>query len=127
MEPVTPELPASVLRERLLTAPVAALPVRAADGSVTGVVAVSTLGERWRQAGDAATVAVLADVAPSVEVTATVGEALAAMEAQGVEALPVRGEGRVGVVTRTGLRRFLEGRWSQATHEQPFTPTELPR
>ena len=127
VEPVTPELPASVLRERLLTAPVAALPVRAADGSVTGVVAVSTLGERWRQAGDAATVAVLADVAPSVEVTATVGEALAAMEAQGVEALPVRGEGRVGVVTRAGLRRFLEGRWSQATHEQPFTPTELPR
>jgi CIC family chloride channel protein len=127
VEPVAPELPASLLRERLLTAPVAALPVRAADGSVTGVVAVSTLSERWRLAGEAATVAVLADAAPSVEVTATVGAALAAMEAQGVEALPVRGEGRVGVVTRASLRRFLEGQWRRATHEQPFTATELPR
>jgi CIC family chloride channel protein len=127
VEPVVPELPAAMLRERLLTAPVAALPVRTAEGNLTGVVAVSTLGERWRLAGDTATVAVLADAAPSVEVTATVGEVLAAMEAQGVEALPVQGEGRVGVVTRAGLRRFLEGQWRQATHEQPFVPTELPR
>ncbi len=127
VEPVAPELPVSALRERLLTAPVAALPVRAADGRITGVVAVSTLGERWRLAGDAATVAVLADAAPCMEVTAPVGDVLAAMEAHGVEALPVRGEGRVGVVTRAGLRRFLEGQWLQATHEQPFTPTELPR
>ncbi|WP_309896459.1 chloride channel protein [Archangium sp.] len=38
VEPVGPELSVLVLRERLLTAPVAALPVRATDGQLVGVV-----------------------------------------------------------------------------------------
>ena len=128
MESVGPELPALVVRERLLTAPVAALPVHGADGQLLGVVTASTLGERWRQAGGSPTVAALADVARPVSPDTAVADALAAMESQGVDALPVQGEGQVGVVTRAGLERFLQGARRRAQQaEPPFAATEIPR
>ncbi|WP_257453384.1 chloride channel protein [Archangium lipolyticum] len=127
MEPVGPEVPVSELRERLLTAPVAALPVRGAEGQLLGVVTASTLGERWRQAEGGATVAALVDVASPVSPDTKVGDALAAMDTQTVDALPVQGEGQVGVVTREGLERFMRGERHKPRAEPPFTPTEIPR
>ncbi|WP_047863130.1 chloride channel protein [Archangium gephyra] len=127
MEPVGPELPASALRERLLTAPVAALPVRDAGGQLVGVVTASTLGERWRQVGDESTVEALADQAPAVSVDTTVGEALAAMDIQLVDALPVQGDGQVGVVTRVGLERFLRREQRKLQVEPAVSATEIPR
>jgi CIC family chloride channel protein len=107
---------------------VAALPVHGADGQLLGVVTASTLGERWRQAGSSPTVAALADVARPVSPDTAVADALAAMESQGVDALPVQGEGQVGVVTRAGLERFLQGVRRRAQQaEPPFTATEIPR
>jgi CIC family chloride channel protein len=127
VEPVGPELPALELRERLLTAPVAALPVRAGDGQLVGVVTASTLGERWGQVENGSTVATLVDLAGFVSVEASVGEALSLMEARGVDALPVQGEGRVGVVTRGGLERFLGAKRRAARPEPAFAATEIPR
>ncbi len=128
VEPVDPHLSASVVRERLLTAPVAALPVREPGGRLTGVVTGSALGERWRRAGSESTVAALADAASAVPPETTVGDALAAMDALGVDALPVESEGRVGVVTRVALERFLlEARRKPPRAEPPFSATEVPR
>ncbi|WNG50783.1 chloride channel protein [Archangium minus] len=127
VEPVGPDLPAPALRERLLTAPVAALPVRGADGRLRGVVTASTLGERWREAGDASTVAALADLAHPVSEDTSVGDALAAMDTQLVDALPVLGDGQVGVVTRVGLERFLRGERRKPRAEPAFSATEIPR
>jgi len=127
VEPVGPELSALALRERLLTAPVAALPVRATDGQLVGVVTASTLGERWSQVESGATVATLAELARPVSQELSVGEVLALMEARGVDALPVQGEGRVGVVTRVGLERFLVTLRKAARTEPAFVATELPR
>jgi CIC family chloride channel protein len=127
MEPVGPELSASALRERLLTAPVAALPVRGADGGLMGVVTASTLGERWRQVGTESTVAALADLAPAVSEDTPLGEALAAMDIQLVDALPVQGEGQVGVVTRVGLERFLRREQRKLGKEPAVSATEIPR
>jgi len=124
---VGPELSALALRERLLTAPVAALPVRATDGQLVGVVTASTLGERWSQVESGATVATLAELARPVSQELSVGEVLALMEARGVDALPVEGEGRVGVVTRVGLERFLVTLRKAARTEPAFVATELPR
>jgi CIC family chloride channel protein len=128
VEPVGPGLPASVLRERLLTGPVSALPVLGADGQLLGVVTASTLGERWRSAGGESTVAALADLARPVSPDTSLGDALAIMDAQAVDALPIQGEEQVGVVTRTGLERFLESAKRKASRVEPaFTATEIPR
>ena len=127
MEPVGPELPASALRERLLTAPVAALPVRGAEGTLVGVVTASMLGERWRQLGGESTVAALADMVPPVSTDTPVGEALAAMDIQLVDALPVQGDGQVGVVTRVGLERFLRREQRKLQTEPAVSATEIPR
>jgi CIC family chloride channel protein len=128
VEPVGPGLPASVLRERLLTGPVSALPVLGADGQLLGVVTASTLGERWRSAGGESTVAALADLARPVSPDTSLGDALAIMDAQAVDALPIQGEEQVGVVTRTGLERFLESAKRKASRAEPaFTATEIPR
>jgi CIC family chloride channel protein len=73
-------------------------------------------------------VAALADVARPVSPDTAVGDALEAMASQAVEALPVQGDGQVGVVTRSGLERFLQGALRQAPRAEPaFTATELPR
>ncbi|MFL5356547.1 chloride channel protein [Archangium sp.] len=127
MEPVGPDLPAPALRERLLTAPVAALPVRGADGQLLGVVTASTLGERWRQAEGESGVAALVDLVRPVSPDTPVGEALATMDTQLVDALPVQGDGQVGVVTRAGLERFLRGELLKPRAEPAFSPTEIPR
>ncbi len=128
VEPVSPGLPASVLRERLLTAPVSALPVIGADGQLLGVVTASTLGERWRRAGGESTVAALADLARPVSPDTPLGDALAIMDAQAVDALPIQGEGQVGVVTRTALERFLESARRKTQRAEPaFVATEIPR
>jgi CIC family chloride channel protein len=128
VEPVGPGLPSSELRERLLTGPVSALPVLGADGQLLGVVTASTLGERWRRVGGESTVATLADLARPVSPDTPLGDALAIMDAQAVDALPVQGEGQVGVVTRTALERFLESAQRKARRAEPaFTATEIPR
>jgi len=125
-EPVAPELPAVELRERLLSSKAAALPVRGEDGRLRGVVVAGALGERWRLAGEEATVEALLDGVPALSQEAPVAEALAIMDAQGVEVLAVDGGARVGVVTRLGLERFLQaGRGKPPLHEHPFGATEL--
>jgi CIC family chloride channel protein len=127
-EPVAPELPARMLRERLLSSAAAALPVRDAEGRLRGVVTAGALGERWRQAGEAATVEQLLDAVPALSGSAPVSEALATLDAQAVDVLAVDGGDRVGVVTRTGLERFLQGRRGEAsTHEHAVAATELRR
>lgn len=127
-EPVAPELPAMALRERLLSSVAAALPVRDAQGRLRGVVTAGALGERWRQAGEGATVEQLLDAVPALSAEAPVSEALAALDAQAVDALAVDGGDRVGVVTRSGLLRFLQGhRRAAPVHEQVFGVTELRR
>lgn len=126
-EPVEPGLPASALRERLLSSAAAALPVRGADGRLRGVVLAGALGERLRLVGEAAaTVEELLDAAPALSPEAPVAEALATMDAQAMDVLAVDGGERVGVVTRLGLERFLQGGRSKAPlHEQRFGATEL--
>jgi CIC family chloride channel protein len=125
-EPVAPELPASTLRERLLSSTAAALPVRGADGRLRGVVLAGALGERLRLVGEAATVEELLDAAPALSPEAPVAEALATMDAQAMDVLAVDGGERVGVVTRLGLERFLQGgRGKAPLHDQPFGATEL--
>ncbi|WP_224244602.1 chloride channel protein [Hyalangium gracile] len=125
-EPVAPELPATALRERLLSSVSAALPVRGADGRLRGVVVAGALGERWRQAGEAATVEALLDAGPALSQETPVAEALATMDAQSVNVLAVEGGERVGVVTRMGLERFLQaGHHSAPLHEHPVGVTEL--
>jgi CIC family chloride channel protein len=127
-EPVAPELPASALRERLLSSIAAALPVRGADGRLRGVVVAGALGERWRQAGESATVEALLDAVPALSPEAPVSEALATMDAQAVDVLLVEGPERVGVVTRMRLERFLQvGRHEAPLHEHAFGATELRR
>ena len=127
-EPVSPELSAEALRERLLASVVAALPVRGADGQLRGVVVAGALGERLRQAGASATVEALLDKAPALPADTPVSEALATMDAQAVDVLAVDGGERVGVVTRLGLERFLKiGRHEQALHKRPFGVTEMRR
>jgi CIC family chloride channel protein len=124
--PVEPELPATALRERLLSSAAAALPVRGVDGRLRGVVLAGALGERWRLAGEAATVEVLLDAVPVLSQEAPVTEALATMDAQAVDVLVVDGGDRLGVVTRLGLERFLQtGRGKAPLHDQPFAATEL--
>jgi CIC family chloride channel protein len=122
-EPVAPELPAAELRERLLSSTAAALPVRGADGRLRGVVLAGALGERWRLAGEAATVEALLDAVPVLPQDAPVAEALANMDAQTVDVLAVDGGERVGVVTRIGLERFLQS--GAPPRERPFGATEL--
>jgi CIC family chloride channel protein len=127
-EPVAPELSAVTLRERLLTSAVAALPVRGADGTLRGVVTAGALGERLRQAGEGATVEQLLEAVPALSGDAPVSEALAALEAQAVDMLVVDGGERAGVVTRSGLTRFLQGeRRASPAHEHAFGATELKR
>ncbi len=127
-EPVSPELSAEALRERLLASVVAALPVRGADGQLRGVVVAGALGERLRQVGASATVEALLDKAPALPADTPVSEALATMDAQAVDVLAVDGGERVGVVTRLGLERFLKiGRHEQALHKRPFGVTEMRR
>jgi chloride channel protein, CIC family len=127
-EPVAPELPAAALRERLLSSTAAALPVRGADGRLRGVVLAGALGERWRLAGEEATVEALLDAVPALSQDASVAEALATMGAQAVDVLAVDGGERVGVVTRLGLERFLQSSPRGAPeHEHPFGATELRR
>jgi CIC family chloride channel protein len=127
-EPVAQELPAVALRERLLSAVAAALPVRDAAGQLRGVVTAGALGERWRQAGESATVEQLMDAGSVLSATTPVAEALATLDAQGVDVLAVEGGGRAGVVTRLGLQRFLQGpRGEAAGHVHAFSVTELPR
>ncbi|HEX8824225.1 MAG TPA: chloride channel protein [Archangium sp.] len=127
VEPVGPELPARVVREQLLTAPVAALPVRAGDGQLVGVVTASTLGERWPRGESEATVATLADLMRPVSPDMSVGEALALMDERSLDALPVQENGRVGVVTRVGLERFLGAKRRAARPEPAVAATEIPR
>jgi CIC family chloride channel protein len=127
VEPVGPGLPASVLRERLLTAPVSALPVLGADGQLVGVVTASTLGERWPRGESEATVATLADLMRPVSPDMSVGEALALMDERSLDALPVQENGRVGVVTRVGLERFLGAKRRAARPEPAVAATEIPR
>jgi len=125
---VAQELPAVALRERLLSAVAAALPVRDAAGQLRGVVTAGALGERWRQAGEGATVEQLMDAGSVLSATTPVAEALATLDAQGVDVLAVEGGGRAGVVTRLGLQRFLQGpRGEAAGHVHAFSVTELPR
>lgn len=125
-EPVAAELSVEELRERLISSQAAALPVQGADGRLRGVVVAGALGERWRQAGEAATVEALLDGVPALPQEAPVSEALATMDAQGVEVLAVDGGLRVGVVTRIGLERFLQaGHGKAPMHEQPFGVTEM--
>jgi len=125
-EPVAPELSVEELRERLLSSKAAALPVRGEDGRLRGVVVAGALGERWRLAGESATVEALLDGVPALSQDAPVSEALATMDAQSVEVLAVDGGARVGVVTRIGLERFLQaGHGKAPLHEHPFSITEL--
>jgi hypothetical protein len=57
-----------------------------------------------------------------------VSEALATLSEEAVEVLAVDGGERVGVVTRIGLERFLQGHRRGATvHEHAFGVTELHR
>ncbi len=128
-EPVPPELPAERLRERLLSSTAAALPVRDTQGRLRGVVVAGALGERWRQAGDGATVEALLDAVPTLSQEAPVAEALATMDEQAVDVLAVDGGERVGVVTRIGLERLLQGgrRRVPAPSELPFGVTEMRR
>jgi CIC family chloride channel protein len=50
------------------------------------------------------------------------------MDAQAVDALPIQGEGQVGVVTRTALERFLESARRKTQRAEPaFVATEIPR
>jgi CBS domain-containing protein len=92
------------------------------------VVLAGALGERLRLAGEAATVEALVDAVPTLSRDATVAEALATMNAQGVEVLPVEGVDRVGVVTRLGLESFLQAGKEQAPPpEHAFGVTELRR
>lgn len=84
------------------------------------------LGERWRLAGEAATVAALLDAVPALSQEAPISEALAIMNAQAVDVLAVDGGERVGVVTRTGLERFLQASRAKGhPHGLPFGATEL--
>nr|WP_224361484.1 chloride channel protein [Hyalangium versicolor] len=125
-EPVAPELPATELRERLLTSTAAALPVRGSDGKLRGVVVAGALGDRWQQAGEAATVEALLDAGPVLTPEIPVGEALATMDAQSLNVLAVDGGERVGVVTRKGLEHFLQtGPREDLQHEPAFGVTEL--
>lgn len=52
-------------------------------------------------------------------------DALEAMDAQDVDALPVVDGERVGVVTRGVLRRFLEQPAPPSRPEPAFAPTEM--
>ncbi|HEX8705636.1 MAG TPA: chloride channel protein, partial [Myxococcaceae bacterium] len=127
-EPVALALPAVELRERLLSSVAAALPVRDGEGRLRGVVTAGALGERWRQAGESATVEQLMDAGPVLSAEVPVSEALATLDAQAVDVLAVDDGGRAGVVTRLGLERFLQGRLGEASeHEHAFAATELPR
>ncbi|MBF5041962.1 chloride channel protein [Aggregicoccus sp. 17bor-14] len=135
---LAPDVPALQVRERLLASPSGALPVRGVDGAVAGVIAASALGARWRLVGGESTAAALAEPATPLGPATRVADALEAMDAQDVDALPVvDGEGgRVGVVTRGVLRRFLEQAPAAQPHgappaapppapEEPFAPTEM--
>lgn len=124
---LAPDLPALQVREQLLASPSGALPVRGVDGSVAGVIAASALGARWRLVGGESTAAALAEPAVPLAPGAGVAEALEAMAAQNVDALPVVEGERVGVVTRAVLRRFLEqpGPAPAPGAAAPFAPTEM--
>jgi len=64
---------------------------------------------------------------PPVSTDTPVGEALAAMDIQLVDALPVQGDGQVGVVTRVGLERFLRREQRKLQTEPAVSATEIPR
>ena len=49
------------------------------------------------------------------------------MDMQLVDALPVQGDGQVGVVTRAGLERFLRSEQRKLQAEPPVSATEIPR
>jgi CIC family chloride channel protein len=57
----------------------------------------------------------------------SVGEALALMDERSLDALPVQENGRVGVVTRVGLERFLGAKRRAARPEPAVAATEIPR
>lgn len=127
-EPVEARQPAAAVRERLLTARLGALPVVGAEGRLVGVITAGALGGRLRQAGEGCAVAALVDVVAAVGPELTVAEALETLEAQQVEALPVEGEGRVGVITRSALERWLSAAPRRApTEETALAPVELAR
>ncbi|ATB43640.1 chloride channel protein [Cystobacter fuscus] len=126
VEPVEPGAWAPEVRERLLVSLEKALPVRDAAGTLLGVVSASALEAREFRA-NRGTVEGWVRQVPAISVETSVGEALRAMDAHEVDALPVRGEGRVGVVTRAGLLRFLQRERRIRQKEPPFSPTELPR
>ncbi|EPX61450.1 Chloride channel protein [Cystobacter fuscus DSM 2262] len=126
VEPVEPGAWAPEVRERLLASHERALPVRDGAGTLLGVVSASVL-EAQELRANRGTVEGWVRRVPAVSVETPVGEALRAMDAHEVDALPVRGEGRVGVVTRAGLLRFLQRERRIRQKEPPFSPTELPR
>jgi CIC family chloride channel protein len=49
------------------------------------------------------------------------------MDTRSVDALPVQGDGQVGMMTRVGLERFLRGERRKPRAEPPFSATEIPR
>lgn len=114
--PLAFDTPAPQVRDLLLTASGGALPVAGADGALLGVVCQHDFSERWRQLPGDPLAAELAQPAEPVAPTLTVAEALERMARAGLEALPVRDEARVGVVTRAALRRFLGGATSGDSH-----------
>jgi CIC family chloride channel protein len=126
MEPVEPGAWAPEVRERLLASLDKALPVRDAAGTLLGVVCASVLEARELRA-NRGTVEGWVRRVPAVSVETSVGEALRLMDAHEVDALPVRGEEKVGVVTRAGLLRFLQRERRIRQKEPPFSPTELSR
>ncbi|WNG30570.1 chloride channel protein [Cystobacter fuscus] len=126
VEPVEPGAWAPEVRERLLASHEKALPVRDDAGTLLGVVSASVL-EAQELRANRGTVEGWVRRVPAVSVETSVGKALRVMDAHEVDALPVRGEGRVGVVTRAGLLRFLQRERRIRQKEPPFSPTELSR
>jgi chloride channel protein, CIC family len=125
-EPVAPGSWAPEVRERLLASSEKALPVRDAQGALVGVVSASALEARELRASRGTVEAWVRRV-PALSVETSVSQALRTMDTHGVDALPVQGEGRVGVVTRAGLLRFLQGERRKRRTEPPFSPTEMSR
>jgi chloride channel protein, CIC family len=121
--------------ELLLAAEDGVLGVLDGAGRIYGVVQIEHLRDVWRD--DSAHALVVAqDVArriPAVNAGIDLATALARMDEEDVDALPVidfeKSLGPYGVITRTAIRRFLFGAHARRHRlaEEPVAPTELPR
>jgi CIC family chloride channel protein len=127
--PVAGATPLRELMELLVSAEDGALPVLASDGQLYGLARISELREEAHSVFHDAELSQLVkaiDVARRVPVLEAEGDlavALDAMDAQDLDALPLRDGGGYGLLTRAAIRRYLA--LERARMDHPVAPTEV--